>query len=82
MVGYQQALAILLSSSRGSEDDQGSVAGRQRRLRPLGQLQGALHEAQRRRQLTEEERAGIVDNAHRYVTLTQDHAAELRDRPA
>lgn len=35
-----------------------------------------------RRQLTEEERAGIVDNAHRYVTLTQDHAAQLRDRPA
>ena len=35
-----------------------------------------------RRQLTEEERAGIIDNAQRYVTLTQDHAAELRDRPA
>ncbi len=30
---YQQALAVLLSSSRGSEDDQGSVAGRERRLR-------------------------------------------------
>jgi carbonic anhydrase/acetyltransferase-like protein (isoleucine patch superfamily) len=35
-----------------------------------------------RRQLTEEERAGIIDNAQRYVTLTQDHAAQLRDRPA
>jgi carbonic anhydrase/acetyltransferase-like protein (isoleucine patch superfamily) len=35
-----------------------------------------------RRQLTEEERAGIIDNAQRYVTLTQDHAAERRDRPA
>ena len=33
LLQYQQALAVLLSSSRGSEDDQGSVAGRQRRLR-------------------------------------------------
>ena len=35
-----------------------------------------------RRQLTEKERAGIIDNAQRYVTLTLDHAAQLRDRPA
>jgi len=35
-----------------------------------------------RRQLTEEEQAGIVDNAQRYVTLTGDHAAELRNQPA
>ncbi len=38
---YQMALAVLLSNSRGSEDDQGSVAGRQRRLRFI--LEGYLH---------------------------------------
>ena len=30
-----------------------------------------------RRQLTEEERSGIVSNAERYVALTREHAAEL-----
>ncbi len=30
---FQAALGVLLSTSRGSEDEQGSVAGRQRRLR-------------------------------------------------
>ena len=33
-----------------------------------------------RRKLTEEERAGIVDNAQRYVALTHDHATELRNQ--
>jgi carbonic anhydrase/acetyltransferase-like protein (isoleucine patch superfamily) len=33
-----------------------------------------------RRQLTEEERSGIVSNAERYVALTRDHAAELEDQ--
>ena len=33
-----------------------------------------------RRQLTGEERAGIVDNARRYVALTHDHATELRNQ--
>ncbi|HYN72372.1 MAG TPA: gamma carbonic anhydrase family protein [Nakamurella sp.] len=34
-----------------------------------------------RRKLTEEEQAGIVGNAERYVALTQEHAAELRSQP-
>jgi CHAT domain-containing protein len=38
---YQSALDVLLSSSRGSEDDQGSVAGQQRRLRFI--LENYLH---------------------------------------
>ncbi len=38
---YQQALSVLLSGSRGAEDEQGSVAGRQRRLRFI--LEGYLH---------------------------------------
>ena len=33
-----------------------------------------------RRKLTEEERAGIVSNAQRYVALTHDHAAELENQ--
>ena len=33
-----------------------------------------------RRKLTEEERAGIVSNAQRYVALTHDHAAELQNQ--
>jgi len=33
-----------------------------------------------RRKLTEEEQAGIVSNAQRYVALTHDHAAELENQ--